>query len=98
MCYQKCRYEDYDGECTLRSGVKPPIDAMCSIGERVVENDHLRDLVRDTWQVMWACAEERCQHRTNGCFRIRGNYDDPRTSGECWFENRFKELGIEVDA
>lgn len=58
------------------------------------ENDvDARDeLIRDMHRVMWACREAACPHRENGCFRVRGNGD-----GKCWFEQRMREFGIEVD-
>ena len=58
------------------------------------ENDmDARDaLICDMHRVMWACREVDCSHRENGCFRVKGIGD-----GECWFEERMRELGIEVD-
>lgn len=60
------------------------------------ENDKLRELVQDIYEVMWACAEQRCTHRHDGCFRVRGNHGDICVSERCWYEDRMSELGIEV--
>lgn len=49
MCYQRCRYEDFTGECSLKSDTKPPIDAMCSINDLGAEIAALRELVKDMW-------------------------------------------------
>ena len=51
------------------------------------------ELIRDLHRVMWACREVDCPHRKNGCFRVK-DYGD----GECWFEQRIRELGIEVNS
>lgn len=59
------------------------------------ENAKLRELVRDMWGVMWACAEQRCTHRHEGCFRVHGNHGDICASESCWYEDRMRELGIE---
>jgi hypothetical protein len=60
------------------------------------ENDKLRELVQDIYVVMWACAEQRCTHRHDGCFRVHGNHGDICASERCWYEDRMSELGIEV--
>jgi len=60
------------------------------------ENDKLRELVQDIYGVMWACAEQRCTHRHDGCFRVHGNHGDICVSERCWYEDRMSELGIEV--
>lgn len=60
------------------------------------ENAKLRELVQDIYEVMWACAEQRCTHRHDGCFRVRGNHGDICVSERCWYEDRMSELGIEV--
>ena len=52
----------------------------------------LEGLVRDMHRVIWACREVDCPHRKNGCFRVKGDGD-----GECWFEQRIRDLGLEVD-
>lgn len=62
------------------------------------ENAKLRELVQDIYGVMWACAEQRCTHRHDGCFRVHGNHGDICVSERCWYEDRMRELGIEVDA
>jgi len=61
------------------------------------ENAKLRELVQDIYKVMWACAEQRCTHRHDGCFRVHGNHGDICVSERCWYEDRMSELGIEVD-
>ena len=61
------------------------------------ENAKLRELAKEMWSVMWACAEERCTHRENGCYRVSGNCTAPKGHGECWFKQRMRELGAEVD-
>ena len=61
------------------------------------ENDKLRELVQDIYGVMWACAEQRCTHRHDGCFRVHGNHGDICVSERCWYEDRMSELGIEVE-
>jgi len=82
-------------------GLSDKLTGMVDESERArvaeAENAKLRELVRDMWCVMWACAEQRCARRTNRCYRVRGNSDDVRGDGECWFEDRMRELGIEVD-
>lgn len=60
------------------------------------KNDKLQELVHDMWGVMWACAEQRCTHRENGCFRVNGNGDTPKGSGVCWFANRMHGLEAET--
>lgn len=60
------------------------------------ENAKLRELVQDIYGVMWACAEQRCTHRHDGCFRVHGNHGDICVSERCWYEDRMSELGIEV--
>lgn len=57
--------------------------------------DELRELAKEMWSVMWACAEERCTHRENGCYRVSGNGTTPKGHGECWFKQRMRELGVE---
>jgi hypothetical protein len=58
------------------------------------ENAELRRLAREIRDVMWACAEERCPYRHNGCYRVAGNSGPVKAEGECWFEKRMSELGI----
>ena len=101
-----CRYALYDGMC-LAKGKFTTLDAPAcdTYVERTdveasrlkAENAKLRELTRDMYGVMWACAEQRCTHRDEGCFRVRGNHsDDICASGRCWYEDRMSELGIEV--
>lgn len=58
------------------------------------ENAELRRLAADMWYVMWACAEQRCPHRSHQCYRVAGNSGAATAEGECWFERRMKELGV----
>ena len=53
----------------------------------------LERLVRDMYSVMWACRERVCVHRENNCWRVQAGGEG---EGECWFEKRMAELGIEV--
>lgn len=67
-------------------------NAYIEMVKRVQNDCDARDvLIRDMHRVMWACREAGCPHRKNGCFRVKGNGD-----GECWFEQRMHELGIET--
>lgn len=59
------------------------------------KNAKLRELAKEMWSVMWACAEERCTHRENSCYRVSGNGTTPKGHGECWFKQRMRELGVE---
>jgi hypothetical protein len=61
------------------------------------ENEKLRELCAGLWSVMWACAEQRCPHRHEDCFVVNGNGDGPKSNGDCWYERRMRELGIEVE-
>ena len=100
-----CRYALYDGMC-LAKGKFTALDAPAcdTYAEHTdveasrlrAENRELRELVREMWDVMWACAEQRCAHRHDGCFRVRGNHGDICVSERCWYEDRMSELGIEV--
>lgn len=85
MCYQNCRYEygsgETMGECSLKSGEKPPIDAMCSIADLDDEIIVLRELVRDMWH--------------NGMCECDKRHDC--TTCEYGYLDRMRELGIEVD-
>lgn len=75
MCYQKCRYEDYSGECTLKRDAIPPMDAMCTINDTAAENAMLRELVRDMWLYDYAgfftTLREASDHREEVYQRIR---------------------------
>lgn len=75
-----------EGGCLMR-------DRAC---KAEAENAKLRELVQDIYGVMWACAEQRCTHRHDGCFRVHGNHGDICVSERCWYEDRMSELGIEV--
>ena len=66
------------------------------IDQLQAENSELRELVQDIYGVMWACAGQRCTHRHDGCFRVHGNHGDICVSERCWYEDRMRELGIEV--
>ena len=72
------------------------IEAEREVDRLQAENTKLRELVQDMYGVMWACAEQRCTHRHDGCFRVRGNHGDICVSERCWYEDRMSELGIEV--
>lgn len=61
------------------------------------ENAKLRELCAGLWDVMWACAEQRCPHRYEDCFVVSGNGGGPKGHGECWYKRRMRELGVEVD-
>jgi hypothetical protein len=61
------------------------------------ENAKLRELCAGLWNVMWACAEQRCPHRHEDCFVVNGNGDGPKGHGECLYKRRMRELGVEVD-
>ena len=59
------------------------------------ENEKLRQLVHDIWNVMWTCPDRWCPHHHDGCYRVFGNGTSmPRGQGECWFEKRMAKLGI----
>lgn len=64
--------------------------------EILAKNAKLRELCAGLWNVMWACAEQRCPHRHEDCFVVNGNGDGPKSHGECWYKLRMRELGIEV--
>lgn len=71
-------------------------EVLCGhICDLEAENAKLRELAKEMWSVMWACAEERCTHRENGCYRVSGNGTAPKGHGECWFKQRMRELGVE---
>lgn len=70
---------------------------IVELSDALTENDRLRELVRDMWSVMWACSEQRCRHRDKNCYRVRGNGGDICASESCWYENRMRELGVEVE-
>lgn len=61
------------------------------------ENAKLRELCAGLWNVMWACAEQRCPHRHEDCFVVNGNGDGPKGHGECWYKLRMRELEAEVN-
>ena len=65
------------------------------IQEYVAENAELRKLCAGLWSVMWACAEQRCSHRHEGCFVVNGNGDAPKGHVECWYERRMRELEVD---
>ena len=72
-------------------------EVLCGhICDLEAKNAKLRELAKEMWSVMWACAEERCTHRENGCYRVGGNGTTPKGHGECWFKQRMRELGVEV--
>ena len=83
-----------DEFCAVRDVGGEPSEYTFYVPES--SNDALRELVRDMWDVMWACAEQRCQHRDNECFIVNGN-GDHKGYGECWYETRMRELGVEVE-
>ena len=72
------------------------VEHQMQLDQLQAENTKLRELVQDIYGVMWACAEQRCTHRHDGCFRVRGNHGDICVSERCWYEDRMSELGIEV--
>jgi len=79
------------------AGYEAGIDGLIhDIYDLQAENAKLRELVQDIYGVMWACAEQRCTHRHDGCFRVYGNHGDICVSERCWYEDRMSELGIEV--
>jgi hypothetical protein len=75
----------------LNSGHQWGLDAGKATAEYA---DELRELLHDIWDVMWACAEERCPHRRHQCYRVAGNSGAATAEGECWFERRMKELKV----
>jgi len=80
MCYQKCRYEDYEGECTLKSGIKPPMDAICVIADAGADYAKLRELATDMYYVI----------------RRNNTWWDCKSKETKAFHGRLQELGIEV--
>jgi hypothetical protein len=83
-----------DENAKLRQQLADVTESMGRVEERCAK---LRELVRDLWSVMWACAEQRCQHRHDDCFMVNGNGDGPKDHGKCWYEHRMRELGVEVN-
>ena len=59
-------------------------EGIAEHAERIVA---LEELVRDMMQAWWACDNERCPRHDERC--EKGQY--------CAFDERAKELGIEVD-
>lgn len=86
MCYAGCRYElswgENAGECSLPSGEKPPIDAMCVINDLGAENSMLRELAKNMYKIM----DVSCQF---------GHAIPAGTMAH--IKNRVIGLGVEVD-
>lgn len=94
MCYQRCRYEDYSGECTLKRDAIPPMDAMCIVNDTAAENAMLRELVRDMHKALFSLNLDHCQAcpREDACVFVHKSFD----CDECAFERDMRELEIEV--
>lgn len=87
MCYQRCRYEDYSGECTLKRDAIPPMDAMCTINDTAAENAELRELVRDLMDCPVDLRDcETCEHAEVTPKSVTGNWDryDCKVRARAW--------------
>ena len=85
------RVEWLDGECRKRMGASHKFFEM--VGEYQKENDKLRELVRDVFEVIEDSRFDPCVERQGK----RGPYYEDDPSWRVEIRERMLELGIEVD-
>ena len=73
---------------------------LCKLCEREVENAKLRELVRDMYGFIERTDEECGDVTFSDCFdycKHDATDDGCCKTGECWYEQRMRELGVKVD-